>query len=138
MRARAGRLALVALLGLGLVGCGGTGLSLGRRAVSVCYRSLPAAAAAVNDPAAHLVGVHRMTLAVLHRRDSFLLSTWPVDRRPVCAVALKGPFAAGQVTGAPPGRSGRFAVVVVDERTGRILGATVADRLPRRLLGRSY
>lgn len=136
---RTGGGALAALLlAVTLASCGGTGLTLGRRSVSVCYRAIPVAVDAVRDPDARLVGVHRLPLPLLRRHDTALLSTWPTGDLPVCAVALEGSFRAGQVAGAPVNRSGRYALVVLDARSGHVLAATVVRDLPRGLLGRTY
>ncbi|MHB1928030.1 MAG: hypothetical protein ACYCUG_01100 [Acidimicrobiales bacterium] len=126
------------VLAAALAGCGGTGLALGPRSVSACYRSIPAAVAAVHDSDARLLGVHHLPLVALRRRNASLLAAWPGGDPTVCAVALEGPFAPGQVDGAPPSARGRYALVVLEARSGRVLGSTVTNYLPRRLLGRTY
>ncbi len=130
-------LALV-VASVALAGCGGSGLRLEARSVSACYRTIPTAVADSHDSDARLLGVHHLRLELLRRRNASLLAAWPGGDPTVCTIALEGPFRPGQVEGAPPSAAGRFALLVLDVRTGRLLVSTVTDHLPRRLLGRTY
>ena len=134
---RGAGLALV-VLSVVLAGCGGSGLRLEARSVSACYRTIPLAVADAHDSHARLLGVHHLRLDLLHRRNASLLAAWPGGDPTVCTVALEGPFGPGQVEGAPASAAGRFALMILEARTGRLVVSTVTDHLPRRLLGRTY
>ena len=127
---------LAAALAGGVAGCGVAQPGITNGAVSGCFKSLPAARAAVHDPHAHLIGVHRLAADQVPSR----LNTQPAlpgeADTTVCAVAFKGPFGAGQVTGARPGAAGTYAVVLVSEKKLVVLASYVGDHLPHNLRGR--
>jgi hypothetical protein len=124
------------LAGATLLGACGTphpGLSNG--SVSVCYRAIPTAKAALHEPDATFIGVHRVSADQVQGR-------LPPPARDilqgdndatVCAVAFKGTFAPGQVTGAPPSQQGRYAIVLVTSRHLHVLVSAVLESLPRSL-----
>ncbi|MCU4186942.1 hypothetical protein K6U06_21430 [Acidiferrimicrobium sp. IK] len=118
-------------------GCGVAHPGITNGAVSGCFKALPAARAAVHDPGAHLLGVHRLPADAVPARLKSQPSTPGEIDTTVCAVAFKGPFSAGQVAGAAPGAYGRYAVVLVNATKLTVLRSYVGDRLPRNLKGRT-
>jgi hypothetical protein len=121
-----------------LAGCSRTGLALGPTTVSECYRSIPTALEATNDPKARLYGVKRAKLAELRKRLPAVLTQTDAGNDPtICAVTVLGPFRPGEVTDAAPGAAGRYAVVLVDAGDLQVLGSWVTDRLPRDFKGRT-
>ncbi len=131
----AGLLAVAAVAVVaGGAACGPPHPSLSNHSVSTCYRALPAAAAAVHDPKAHLLGVHRVPADRLHMGPAAPI---PADNDTVvCAVAFAGSFRSGQVTAAGADASGRYAVVLVTAKHLRVLASYVGDQLPRSFGGR--
>ena len=134
MRRRVAILALGALAAV-LPACGLSRPGITNGAVTACFKSRPAARAAVHDTKAHLIGVHRLTADELPARLRAPHVPAEADAT-VCAVAFRGSFRAGQVTGAPGGATGRYAVVLVSEKHLDVVGSYVGDQLPRSLKGR--
>jgi hypothetical protein len=110
--------------------------TLSNGSVSACYRAIPTASAALHEPKAKLLGVHRIPA------DRVLARLPPADRAvadqdtTVCAVAWKGTFPAGQVDLAKPGTSGDYAIVLVTSRHLKVLASYVLPSIPQRLRGR--
>jgi hypothetical protein len=93
---------------------------------NACFQAIPVAEQAVHHHG-KFVGVHRVTVDHLHRQLP------DVARRPhkaVCVVAYRGNFDSDQVRMAPPGRRGRYAVVVVSSPGNRLLRSYVLPKLP--------
>ena len=117
-------------------GCGAPHVGISNGSISACYRALPAARSAVHDPKARLVGVHRVPADHIPPRLRSITSLPHELDVAVCAVAFRGTFAAGQVTGARPGASGKYAVVIITTKHLKILASYVGDRLPRSFRGK--
>jgi hypothetical protein len=118
-------LGLSLVLSLGLAGCTASRNVLGT-ADSACFQAIPVAAQAVHHRG-KLVGVHRVATDRLHR----LLSTVPHHpHKAVCVVAYRGSFTSDQVQMAPPGQSGRYAVIVVSSPGNHVVQSYVLDKLP--------
>jgi len=112
--------------------CSGARPGVSNGSVTVCYRAIPTARAAVHSPGATLVGVHRLTADQLRRRlpEDGRAQIEAENDTSVCAVTFRGDFASGQVDQAPPGRSGRYAIVVVSSRRLQVLTSIVLDSVP--------
>lgn len=137
-------LAVAGVLAAGLGACGLAqraipGLGVSNGSVSVCFRAIPTAKAAVHDRRAQVIGVHHLSV-------DQVAGHLPYTARPlfpgnddsrVCAVAFAGQFAAGQVTQASPGEAGRFAVVLVSGDGHHVFRSVVLDHLPHALGPRS-
>jgi hypothetical protein len=90
----------------------------------------------VHDKSAKLIAVRRVPAdRVTGRLGSPLTTPGDTDTL-VCAFAFKGTFVAGQVTAAPVGAHGQYAVVLVTSRHLKVLAAFVVDRLPK-MFGRT-
>jgi len=92
-----------------------------------CFRAIPAAHDAVGDRG-RLVGVRRRSHRDVARR--FPGVTAPPNSSPICLVAFQGDYKPGEVRGTTDG--GRYAIVVVDARSKRVLNVRVTDKLPLR------
>lgn len=107
--------------------CAGPRSSLGTRSTP-CYRTLPAAAAAVHGHGS-LVGVRRATRANLS-------AVFPAGAirpgRQACVVAFRGDYPPGSVEGVVRVEGHRYAVVAVDAARVELLASVVVDRLPIR------
>jgi hypothetical protein len=124
------------LAGALIVGaCGGPNVSLSLKpdTVSACYRGLPTARAAVNEPAAKLRGVRREPYDTLVKTLPGVAEPPGDDDTEVCAFAFSGTFTAGQVLGAPASAEGTYAVVVISSKSLDLMVSYVGDRLPRHL-----
>lgn len=110
-----------------LAGCGGPRSSLNTDA-SVCFRSLAVAGDAVHHKG-KLVGVRRVSAREF---AAHMPEAKDVGPHPVCVVAYQDDYRPGDVVGAQPAASGRFAVVGVTTGTPSLVGARVTDRLPFR------
>ena len=144
MRSRcdAGRRTTRLVLGLaatcaGVVGCGVAHPGITNGAITGCFQSLPPARAALHDTSAHLIGVHRLAADQIPARLRSQPSLPGELDTTVCAVAFKGPFMAGQVTGAQPGEAGEYAVVLVNATRRTVVASYVGDHLPHNLKGRT-
>lgn len=136
---RAALLAVCLAVALAVSGCGGgNGLRVGSRSVSACYRAIPRAKSASGDPAARLLGVHRLKDVSADVDFDAHLDAKVRHIGPVCAVALAGPFGAGEVEGAGPTDSGKYAVVLITVNGLRFAGGVVTDRMPKSLRGRTF
>lgn len=123
-RCRAGALAAVLSLCLA-AGCTASRNELGT-GDSACFQAIPVAERAVNHHG-KLVGVHRIPTERLRRE----LSSVPHHpHKAVCVVAYRGHFQSDQVTLAPPGLSGRYAVVVVSSPGNHVVRSYVLEKLP--------
>jgi hypothetical protein len=82
-----------------------------------------------------VVGVHRVPADTIKNRLPPAAQTVLAgdDDTTVCAVSFKGGFGPGQVALAPPGETGRYAVVLVTSRHLHLLASAVLDRLPSSL-----
>lgn len=116
-------------------GCGTPHPGLSNGSVSACFRAIPTAKAALHEPQAAFIGVHRVSAeSVQGRLPPSARSVLQGDNdTTVCAVAFKGTFASGQVTGAPPNQRGRYAIVLVTSRHLDVLASVVLNQLPRSL-----
>jgi hypothetical protein len=113
------RVLVVALLGVTLSACHGP--SLPTVGLADCYEDLPLAVAALNAPPKtyHFAGVRlvkpQVVARIVKRRfpadHSFKYTPSAADH--VCAFAFTGHFSPGQVSMAPPGKSGSAAIVMV-------------------------
>lgn len=133
------RAALVGLVVLAIgmaTACGGpTHPVLPQGSVDTCYRAIPTARAALHDPDARMIGIHRVRISKVAPslpRDA--RARLPADRNmEVCAVAFRGEFAPGQVELAPPVASGRYAVALVGTKHLQLLATAVLTDLPSAL-----
>jgi hypothetical protein len=113
-------------------GCGAPHPGVSNGSVSVCYRAIPTALAAVHDTHARLIGVHRIPEdSVRSRLPAYVRARMQADNdTEVCVVAFKGDFTPGQVELAPPTEQGSYAVLLVTSRNLRLVGGAVLDHLP--------
>jgi len=118
-----------------LSACGTPRPSLSSGSVSACYRAIPTARAAVHEPRATLIGVHRVPAdRVKSQLSPEAQTTLAVDDdASVCAVAFKGTFAPGQVDMAPPTQQGRYALVLVTSKHLHLVASVVLNQLPHSL-----
>lgn len=127
---------LLAILAAALfAGCGTPHPGLSNGSVSACYRAIPTAKAAVHDPHARFIGVHRISADQVQGQlppTAQTILTGDKDTT-VCAIAFKGTFGPGQVESAPPNQQGSYAIVLLTSRHLRLLAAVVVDHLPRSL-----
>lgn len=140
MRARrrvVGPATLAAGLALAAVaaGCGANPVSLSLRAgtVSVCYRGLPTARAALHDDQAKLRGVHRVPVDRLEKELPAVTLPAGDNDTEVCAYSFRGTFHPGQVTGAPPDAQGPYAVILVSSKQLRLVASYVGGNVPSAL-----
>jgi hypothetical protein len=126
-RRRAGtRLVATAALGL-LAGCGGPRNVL-NTASSHCFKALPSARATVQNHG-RLVGVRSVLANKLARN---LPQAAPLDKRQLCVIAFRGPYAAGEIPRADPPGPGTYAIVAVDKDGATVLASFVVSDLPVR------
>jgi hypothetical protein len=106
------------------------GLSNG--SVTVCYRAIPTARAAIHSKKATLIGVHRVPTDVVRAHLPASAREYLANENDsvVCAVAFKGNFTPGQVDQAPSTEQGGYAVVLVTSRHLHLVGAAVVTHLP--------
>jgi hypothetical protein len=126
---------VIALAATLAAACGTPRPGLSNNSVSACYRAIPTAKAAVHEPHATFIGVHRVSAdSVKGRLPPMARTVLEGDNdATVCAVAFKGTFAPGQVTGAPPNQQGKYAIVLVTSRHLHLLVSVVLEHLPRSL-----
>jgi hypothetical protein len=114
--------------------------------VSPCFRVLPQARTALGGQGT-LVDVARISRSAmpsiggLARRPRATTSTQPGSsipaQREVCLVAYKGSFDASKITHLiGPGRTGRYAIVVISIRSQQVRAVELVDRLPKPLHNR--
>lgn len=127
MRRRVAVGTLGLLLLAGLAGCAGQRNSLGTGSTG-CFRSLPAAAAAVHHQGRYL-GVRQVKASTVAKRHPEFSR---FGSETLCVVAYQGTFGPGSVAGANPAKSGAYAVVVLDAKTARVVASFIVDRLPLR------
>jgi hypothetical protein len=120
---------LAAALALG-TSCAGARNALNTSA-SPCFRALPAADGAVHRKG-RLVGVRVVDTGELEHK---VPDASALGHRRLCGVAYRDDYTSGEVTGAPPGQTGRYALVLVD-RAQRVVAAYVLDALPMRFTHR--
>jgi hypothetical protein len=124
-------LAATVILSIGLTGCAGARSALGTSA-SVCFKALPGASDAVHRQG-HLVGVRRVDASLLQQRmptGSALDTLAP--KTELCVFAFSGKFTSSDVTSAPPGLSGSYALVALAGSRPKVVAAFVVSRLPTR------
>lgn len=121
-------------------GCGAPTPGVSNGSVSACYRAIPVGRAAVHEPSAHLIGVHRIPVDKVrsHLPPAAKAELAAENDTAVCAMAFHGQFAPGQVDEANPSSRGSYAVVLVSSRKLRLVGSVVLDSLPRALGGRIF
>ncbi len=131
---RIATLALTAGL-LTTTSCGAPHPGLSNGSLTVCYRAIPSARTAINNPHASLVSVHRVTVDKVmdHIPPNAQAAVHLDNSSTVCVLAFKGTFTAGEVQLAPPGASGSYAVVLVSSKHLNVLAAVVLDHLPSSL-----
>ena len=128
----------LAVLTLALASCShAPGVSNG--SVSACYRAIPVGRSAIHDPAATLIGVHRVPVDTVRSRlpaaaQSQLAAD---DDTAVCAMSYRGAFQAGQVDLAAPGQEGEYALVLVSSKRLHLVASVVLPELPRAFGGRT-
>jgi hypothetical protein len=107
--------------------------------VSACFRAIPVGRAAVHEKKAELIGVHRIPADQVrsHLPEAAQAQLTSENDTTVCAMSFKGGFASGQVAGAPPDQSGKYALVLVTSKRLHLLTALVLDQLPRAFGGRT-
>jgi hypothetical protein len=142
MRALRGRAAmataaLLAVIPVTVVGCTSARNALGTNS-SPCYRALPVAEDAVHDRGA-FNGVRLVTAkGLLHppRYLDELRARAGGMLKDVCVVSYSGSYTLDQVEkpvgAAPPGGTGRYAIVVVNRPSNKLLGTFVRITLPMR------
>lgn len=112
--------------------CSSTRPGVSNGSVTVCFRAIPVAKAALNDKHATLIGVHRV--AVDHVRadlpPAVSAEMNAENDKVVCAVAFKDNFLAGQVDLAPSTEQGQYAVVLVTSRHLHLVRSFVLAQLP--------
>lgn len=130
--------ALMTLAGLLPGGCA-TRPGVSNGSVSACYRAIPVGRAALHDPAARLIGVHRVPVEQVrsHLPAAEQDTLAAEDETAVCAMAFHGHFGADQVETAPSGEQGSYALVLVSSRRLHLVGAVVLDHLPKAFGGRT-
>jgi len=111
-----------------LAACAAPRQTLGTRS-SPCFRSLPAANAAVHH-SGRLVGVRRVS------RDA-LLHAFPKAQLPAgrdfCVVGFSDTFRADKVDRATGSQTGKYAAVIVTMRGTTALQTFLVDRIPLQL-----
>lgn len=132
-------LAALAMIAIS-AGCGTPTPGVSNGSVSACYRALPVGRAAIHEPTAHLIGVHRIPVDKVrsHLPPAAKAELAAENDTAVCAMAFHGKFAPGQVDKADPASSGSYAVVLVSSRKLHLVGSVVLDSLPRALGGRIF
>jgi hypothetical protein len=130
---------MAAGLAIGSLGSGCSTSAVSNQSVSVCYRAIPAGRAALHDPQATLVGVHRVPADRVrpHLPPEAQGELGSGNHVAVCAMTFKGTFAPGQVTGAPADEHGDYALVLVSAKRLQLLAAAVLDHPPRGFGGRT-
>ncbi|HWD08086.1 MAG TPA: hypothetical protein VHA57_03220 [Actinomycetota bacterium] len=121
----AAALALVSVLGLS--GCAGPRNSLGPSSTA-CFKALPPAFDAVGRQG-HYAGVRQVSAATLAKRRPEFAG---LGKETICVVAFRGNYPPGSVKGAPANRSGEYALVAIDAKTDKEVGATIVAKLPLR------
>jgi hypothetical protein len=130
--ARVTLVATIAALALVLGSCSTARPGISNGSVSACYRAIPTARAAVHNPRANLVGIHRVPAdSVRGKLPPTAQTVLAADNdTTVCAVSFRGMFMPGQVNLAPMDEKGRYAVVLVTSRHLHLLASVVLDQLP--------
>jgi hypothetical protein len=116
-----------------LTACGAPHPGISNGSVSACYRAIPAARAAVYNPHAALIGVHRVSADRVksHLTPAAQVELAGDDDTSVCAVSFKGAFSPGEVALAPTDEQGKYAVILVTTRHLHLLVSSVVDQLPK-------
>jgi hypothetical protein len=122
-----------------LAACANPRPGVSNGSVSVCYRAIPTAEAAIHDRGATLIGVHRITAdAVRDRLPASARAQLEAENDTVvCALSFKGRFSPGQVQLAPPSEHGTYAIVLISSRHLHLVASAVLNQLPRSLAQRS-
>jgi hypothetical protein len=119
-------------LGWAVAGCGVPHPGISNDSVSACFRAIPAARNAINDPSARMVSLHRVVADKVVPSPLAPPTTVDLDTE-VCAVVFEGTFSSGQVDLAPAGQQGHYAVVLVASKNLRLVAAYVVDQPPPHL-----
>ena len=138
MRLHTCRLAALAAFLVLVPACSHTpGVSNG--SVSACFRAIPVGRGAIHESKAKLIGVHRIPIdTVRSRLPAAAQDTLAAENdTAVCAMSFRGQFESGQVDMAPPGQSGRYALVLVSSKRLHLVASLVLDELPRSFGGRT-
>ena len=124
-------LAITATL-VGIPGCSSS-------SVSVCYRAIPVGKAAIHNPKATLVGVHRVPADRVraHLPPAAQQELTAENDTAVCAMEFKGHFTPGQVDLAPADESGSYALIVVTSKQLHLLASAVLQNPPKGFGGRT-
>ncbi|MDQ2754626.1 MAG: hypothetical protein M3R71_03645 [Actinomycetota bacterium] len=130
---------VIALIIALTAGCGATRPGFSNGSLSVCYRAIPTAQAALHQAHPHFIGVHRLSADTVanHLPPSVKAQAAPGDLdTAVCAVTFQGSFAPGQVDKANPTAQGHYAIVLVSSKHLHLVASFVLDQLPKRFKGR--
>lgn len=95
---------------------------------TTCVRAIPVA----TDQVSHKgkpEGVREVKASNLAKRYPQFAQ---YDNQLICVVAFSGNFQPGDVPDAQPQRAGHYALVAVQAKTQKVVGAFVTDRLPLR------
>jgi hypothetical protein len=120
---------LAAVLAIG-TSCAGARNSLNTTA-SPCFRALAAADDAVHRKG-RLVGVRLVETEDLAQK---VPEAAALGHQKLCGVAYRDDFTSGEVSGATPGHTGHYALVLVD-RSQRVIASFLLDELPIRFTHR--
>ena len=136
-RALAALAALTAAVGM--AGCGTPTPGVSNGSVSACYRAIPVGRTALHDPAAKLIGVHRIPVDAVrsHLPAAAKAELASENDTAVCTMAFHGTFGAGQVDLAPSTEHGAYALVLVSSRKLHLVATIVLERLPHAFGGRT-
>ena len=132
---KAAAVAVAALVMTGdLAACGVPHPGISSGSVTACYRAIPPATAALHEPGAHLVGVHRVPVSRVETHlPPSLRSGLGKPGTTVCVLVFRGHFAPGQVERARAAQQGNYAVILIDSRHLNLIAAFVLQRVPRTL-----
>lgn len=131
---RAGLAAGVAVSGLVLAACSAhPSIALNSGKINACYRAFPVAVSALHSKTRpQFRGVHRVAADNIERRFPQVTLPPGDNDKIVCAFAFHGSFKAGQVSMAPAGEQGSFAIVLVTSQHLHVVTSFVGDNLPLR------
>jgi hypothetical protein len=129
----------VTLAGAGLAGCAHNALNTHD---SACFRLIPEGRSSVG-PKADFAGVRLLTGGTLVQAVSVMVGGHPPvpvllnarKRQDACLVAFRGRFSPAEVIRpwTPAAGPYSYAVVVVEEKDGRVVATLLARRLPHKI-----